>query len=54
MVQASALGLAGSLSWDERALELVYPRIERIREISAHIAVKVIRAAQQAVCLAIL
>ncbi|KAG1814218.1 malate dehydrogenase [Suillus variegatus] len=34
MVQASALGLAGSLSWDERALELVYLRIERIREIS--------------------
>ncbi|KAG1826641.1 malate dehydrogenase [Suillus variegatus] len=48
MVQAAAFGLAGSLSWDERALELVYPRIERIREISAHIAVKVIRAAQQA------
>ncbi|KAG1729122.1 hypothetical protein EDB19DRAFT_1897278 [Suillus lakei] len=48
MVEASALGLAGSLSWDERALELVYPRIERIREISAHIAVKVIRAAQKA------
>jgi malate dehydrogenase (oxaloacetate-decarboxylating)(NADP+) len=48
MVQASALGLADSLSWDERALELVYPRIARIREISAHIAVKVIRAAQKA------
>ncbi|KAG2059696.1 malate dehydrogenase [Suillus hirtellus] len=48
MVQAAAFGLAGSLLWDERALELVYPRIERIREISAHIAVKVIRAAQQA------
>ena len=54
MGQASALRLAGSLFWDERALELVYPRIERIREISAHIAVKVIRAAQKAVCLAIL
>jgi len=51
MVQASALGLADSLSWDERALELVYPRIARIREISSHIAVKVIRAAQKAVCL---
>ncbi|KAJ8586788.1 malate dehydrogenase [Rhizopogon salebrosus TDB-379] len=48
MVEASALGLASSLSWDERALELVYPRIERIREISANIAVKVIRAAQKA------
>lgn len=49
MVEASALGLAGSLSWDERALELVYPRVERIREISANIAVKVIRVAQTAV-----
>ncbi|OAX34297.1 malate dehydrogenase [Rhizopogon vinicolor AM-OR11-026] len=47
MVEASALGLAGSLSWDERALELVYPRIERLREISASIAVKVIREAQK-------
>jgi len=52
MVEASALGLAGSLSWDERALELVYPRIERIREISADIAVKVIRAAQSTVSVA--
>ncbi|KAH0826583.1 hypothetical protein J3R83DRAFT_4941 [Lanmaoa asiatica] len=48
MVEASATGLANSLSWDERALELIYPRIQRIREISAHIAVRVIRAAQAA------
>lgn len=49
MVEASAIGLANSLSWDERALELIYPRIQRIREISAQIAVRVIRAAQAAV-----
>jgi len=48
MVEASAIGLANSLSPDEKALELVYPRIERIREISANIAVRVIRAAQAA------
>jgi len=48
MVEASAIGLANSLSSDERALELIYPRIQRIREISAHIAVHVIRAAQAA------
>jgi malate dehydrogenase (oxaloacetate-decarboxylating)(NADP+) len=49
MVEASSLGLANSLTPDERALDLLYPRITRIREISAHIAVEVIRAAQQAV-----
>ncbi|KAG6377470.1 hypothetical protein JVT61DRAFT_15276 [Boletus reticuloceps] len=48
MVEATAIGLANSLSSDERALELVYPRLQRIREISAHIAVRVIRAAQAA------
>ncbi|KAG9313458.1 hypothetical protein JVU11DRAFT_5782 [Chiua virens] len=48
MVEAAALGLANSLSWDERTLELIYPRIDRIREISARIAVAVIRAAQAA------
>ncbi|KIK98929.1 hypothetical protein PAXRUDRAFT_619188 [Paxillus rubicundulus Ve08.2h10] len=48
MVEAAAIGLANSLSQDEHALELIYPRIERIREISAYIAVRVIRAAQAA------
>ena len=31
----------------ERADGLLYPRVERIREISAHIALSVIRAAQR-------
>ncbi|KAH7907773.1 hypothetical protein BJ138DRAFT_1104052 [Hygrophoropsis aurantiaca] len=48
MVEASALGLANSLTEEERGLELVYPAIHRIREISGHVAVRVIRAAQKA------
>ncbi|KAJ7255870.1 hypothetical protein B0H12DRAFT_526094 [Mycena haematopus] len=48
MVEASSLGLANSLTPKEQALELLYPAIERIREISAGIAVQVIRAAQEA------
>ncbi len=48
MVEASSLGLANSLTPDERDLDLLYPRVERIREISADIALAVIRAAQKA------
>lgn len=48
MVEASSLGLARSLTKDEEDDGLVYPRIERIREISALIAVDVIQAAQKA------
>jgi malate dehydrogenase (oxaloacetate-decarboxylating)(NADP+) len=48
MIEASSLGLAGSLTPDELSADLLYPRIERIREISALIAMKVIRAAQTA------
>ena len=47
MVEAASLGLANSLTAEERSLDLVYPRIERIREISASIALSVIREAQQ-------
>lgn len=49
MVEAASLGLADALTPDERQYDLLYPRIERIREISADIALKVIRAAQKAV-----
>ena len=49
MVEASSLGLATSLTDDEIASDLLYPRIERIREISARVAIAVIRAAQAAV-----
>ncbi|THH21147.1 hypothetical protein EW146_g360 [Bondarzewia mesenterica] len=47
MVEASSLGLADSLTSEEIELELIYPRLERIRDISAFIAVRVIRKAQQ-------
>ncbi|KAF8888529.1 hypothetical protein BD779DRAFT_1672209 [Infundibulicybe gibba] len=48
MVEASSLGLAEALTPEERSMGLLYPRIERIREISAHIAKEVIRASQEA------
>ncbi|KAF8649182.1 hypothetical protein AX16_005980 [Volvariella volvacea WC 439] len=48
MVEASSLGLADSLTEEERADGLLYPRVERIRDISALIAKQVIRAAQKA------
>ena len=46
-VVAAALALADALTPEERALELVYPRVERIREISADIAHRVVRTAQK-------
>ncbi|KZT70047.1 malic enzyme [Daedalea quercina L-15889] len=48
MVEASSLGLAESLTPEEKTLDMIYPRVERIRDISAEIAAKVIRAAQRA------
>lgn len=46
MVEAAAIALAESLTSDEHADGLVYPRLERIREVSARIARGVVRAAQ--------
>ncbi|KIY53284.1 malic enzyme [Fistulina hepatica ATCC 64428] len=48
MVEAASYGLAESLTKEERAQDLLYPRIERIREISAFIAAQVIATAQKA------
>jgi malate dehydrogenase (oxaloacetate-decarboxylating)(NADP+) len=48
MVEAASIGLATSLTRAEHDADLVYPRIERIRDISGDIAVAVIRAAQAA------
>ena len=47
MVEAASLALADSLTPEERDLDMVYPRVERIREISVHIATRVIRTAQE-------
>ncbi|KAA1472497.1 malic enzyme [Dentipellis sp. KUC8613] len=46
MVEAASLGLADSLTDEERSLDLIYPQLERIRDISAFIATRVIRKAQ--------
>ena len=48
MVEAASLSLANSLDAGERDAGLIYPRLERIREISTVIAVGVIREAQKA------
>jgi len=47
MVETAAMALAGSLTPEESAAGLVYPRIERIRDISATVATAVIRQAQK-------
>lgn len=46
MVAASAQALATSLTNEEKARNLLYPDVERIREVSIRIAVGVIRSAQ--------
>ncbi|GJJ15142.1 hypothetical protein Clacol_009417 [Clathrus columnatus] len=47
MIEGAALALADSLTDEERAEERVYPQLDRIRDISALIACRVIRAAQK-------
>ncbi|KAG1906470.1 uncharacterized protein F5891DRAFT_1002500 [Suillus fuscotomentosus] len=47
MVEQAAIALANSLTEEEKAAELVYPRLARIRDISAQVAFAVIRQAQQ-------
>ncbi|GAA5939675.1 uncharacterized protein JCM15063_005252 [Sporobolomyces koalae] len=47
MVHASAQGLADSLTAAETERNLLYPDVERIREVSITIALKVIRSAQK-------
>lgn len=47
MVEQASIALAGSLNADESANGLMYPRLTRIRDISAQIALAVIRAAQK-------
>ncbi|KAF6757454.1 malate dehydrogenase [Ephemerocybe angulata] len=47
MVEQASIALAGSLTEGEKAAQLVYPRLVRIRDISCQIALAVIRAAQK-------
>ncbi|GAA5821572.1 hypothetical protein JCM11251_000913 [Rhodosporidiobolus azoricus] len=47
LVHAASSGLASSLTPDELERNLLYPDIERIREVSIKIAVSVIRTAQK-------
>jgi malate dehydrogenase (oxaloacetate-decarboxylating)(NADP+) len=47
MIEGAAYALADSLDQHEREQEYVYPRLARIREIRAQIALAVMRAAQK-------
>lgn len=49
MVEQAAIALSSSLTLDEEASDLVYPRLARIRALSARIARTVIRTAQKEV-----
>lgn len=48
MITAAALGLSQSLTAEEKEAGLLYPRLNRIREVSAGVAARVVRAAQKA------
>lgn len=48
MITAAALGLSQSLNTAEREAGLLYPRLDRIREVSASVAARVVKAAQEA------
>ncbi|TFY83789.1 hypothetical protein EWM64_g214 [Hericium alpestre] len=48
MIEQASVALASSLTKEETAAGLVYPRLDRIRDISARISLAVIRAAQNA------
>ncbi|KAG8920367.1 hypothetical protein FRC01_000800 [Tulasnella sp. 417] len=47
MIERAATSLAGSLTEEEKEAGLIYPRLARIRDVSAEIAVGVIRQAQE-------
>jgi malate dehydrogenase (oxaloacetate-decarboxylating)(NADP+) len=46
MVEQASISLSESLTQEEKSSDLVYPRLARIRDISAHVALTVIRTAQ--------
>lgn len=47
MITAAAIGLSRSLTEDEQQHQLLYPRLTRIRDVSAEVALAVVRAAQK-------
>ncbi|KAF8827734.1 hypothetical protein HHX47_DHR4000379 [Lentinula edodes] len=47
MVEKAAIALSSSLNEEENSRELVYPRLNRIRDISAQVALAVAREAQK-------
>ncbi|MBW0496105.1 hypothetical protein O181_035820 [Austropuccinia psidii MF-1] len=47
MIEASALALSDAMTDEERQCGLLYPRLNRIREISTMVAMRVIRQAQE-------
>lgn len=47
MITAAAIGLSVSLTEDEKTHQLLYPRLTRIRDVSAEVALAVVRAAQK-------
>lgn len=49
MVEQAAIALSSSMTSDEEAADLVYPRLARIRTLSSRVAKAVIRAAQKEV-----
>ena len=50
MIDKASIALSSAMTQEEEDSGLVYPRIARIREISAQIAAGVIRKAQKEVC----
>lgn len=48
MITASAIALSEALTPEEKEASLLYPRLNRIREVSAVVAAGVVRAAQKA------
>jgi malate dehydrogenase (oxaloacetate-decarboxylating)(NADP+) len=46
MVEQASIALSSSLTPEEKSSDLVYPRLARIRDISAQVALVVIRTAQ--------
>ena len=47
MIYASGAALPELLTEEELAAGMLYPALDRIREVSQHVVLKVIRAAQQ-------